>query len=274
MTGQPPDTRPRYPSDDEPEFELDPVAEQDPHAKPFIEHLEELRSTIIKSVVALTVGVTACFIFTPQILDIIKRPLIQAGVDPAKFLWNPGVIDPFIIQLQIGIFGGFILTLPAILYFLGGFILPALTTKEKGYLMPVFAAGAFLFIGGVLFCYFLLLPVAVTFFIEYSAYLGIEPRWPLNNYVGFVLQMLIAFGISFELPLVILVLNIFGLVSYAQLRDHRRHAAVIIVIFAACITPTSDLFSLALLSLPMYFLYEVCVWITLYRQRRDAKRVT
>ena len=247
------------------------LAANDPNAKPFLEHLEDLRWTVIKVLVALITGVTLCFFLTPQILDLIKRPLVQAGVDPAKFLWNPGVIDPFVIQLQIGIFGGFIVALPAILYFVGEFVLPALTTKERGYLLPVFASGALLFLAGVAFCYFMLLPVTVTFFIQYSEYLGIEARWPLSEYVGFVLQMLVAFGISFELPLIILVLNVLGIVQYHHLRDHRRHAAVIIVIFAACITPTSDLFSLALLAVPMYLLYEVCVWITLYRQRREAK---
>ena len=244
----------------------------DPHhlsAKPFLEHLEELRWTILKSVVALVIGVVVCFLITPQILDLMMGPLMQAGVDPKEFLWNVGVIDPFVIQLEVGLFGGFILALPFILYFVGQFVLPALTPHEKRYLLPAFTAGAFLFLGGVAFCYFVLLPVALQFFLDYSNYLGIEARWTLQNYVGFVLQMLVAFGISFELPLVILILNFFGLVSYEQLRDHRKHAAVIIVIFAACITPTSDLFSLALLSLPMYFLYEICVWVTYYKMRRE-----
>ena len=247
----------------------DAAEDRDPSALPFLQHLEELRWSILKSVVALVIGVVACFLVTPQILDLMMFPLVRAGVDPKEFLWNVGVIDPFVIQLQIGLFGGFILALPCILYFFGQFVLPALTAHEKGYLLPAFTAGAFLFLGGVAFCYFVLLPVALQFFLDYSNYLGIEARWTLQNYIGFVLQMLLAFGISFELPLVILILNFFGLVSYEQLRDHRKHAAVVIVIFAACITPTSDLFSLALLSLPMYLLYESCIWITYYKRETE-----
>lgn len=236
--------------------------------QPFLSHLEELRRMVLQCAGALVVTTTLCFIFTKQLIDLLLQPLLGIGIQPDDFLWTKGVIDPFLIQMQTGLFGGFALALPAMLYFVAGFVLPALHAEEKRYLLPTFAAGAFLFCTGVLFCYFFLLPIALGFFLDYNAYLGLRPMWPFYDYIGFVLQMLIAFGISFELPLVLLVLNVLGIVSADWLAHYRRHAVVAIMIFAACITPGGDLLSLFLLSAPMYVLYEGTLWIIRIREKR------
>jgi sec-independent protein translocase protein TatC len=242
---------------------------QEPESKPFLDHLEDLRDMLLKSAAALGIGMAACFFATKPIMEILLHPLRAIGEDPKNFLRVLGVIDPFSIQINISLFGGAILALPFILYYIGQFVLPALTDREKKFLLPAFTAGAVLFIGGVMFCYFVLMPKTLRFFLDYSAWMGVESQWTLSNYISFTVQMLLAFGISFELPLVLLILNVFGLVSSAFLSEKRRHAAVVIVIFAACITPTSDFFSLALLSVPMYLLYEACVWITLFREKKQ-----
>jgi len=244
------------------------VDEDGLETEPLRSQLEELRRRVLQCAGALVVTTTLCFIFTKQLIDLLLQPLMGIGIQPDDFLWTKGVIDPFLIQMQTGLFGGFALALPAILYFVASFVLPALHAEEKRYLLPAFAAGALLFTTGVLFCYFFLLPIALGFFLEYNAYLGLRPMWPFYDYVGFVLQMLIAFGISFELPLVLLVLNVLGIVSADWLAHYRRHAVVVIMIFAACITPGGDLLSLFLLSAPMYVLYEGTLWLIRIREKR------
>jgi sec-independent protein translocase protein TatC len=163
--------------------------------------------------------------------------------------------------MEIALFGGLILALPFILYFLGQFLLPALTARERHLLAPIFAGGAVLFVVGVTFCYFLVLSSTLKFFFAYNDYLGIEANWTAKALIDFEVQMLAGFGIAFEMPLIVLVLNLMGLVSAAQLASKRRHAAFFIFIAACCISPSTDLFSLSVLSVPMYLLFELCILI-------------
>jgi sec-independent protein translocase protein TatC len=239
--------------------------------KPFLAHLEDLRWTIIKCLVALGAGMTLCAFTAKYILRALYHPYRLAGQDPKKLI-NWGVVDPFSIHMEISLFGGAIVALPLMLYFLAQFILPALTTAEKKFLGPVFAAGAALFVVGVTFCYAFVLKATLAFFIGYSNYFGFESMWTAKALIDFEVQMLAGFGLAFEMPLVILVLNLFGLVSAAQLASKRRHAAVIIFIAACCIIPSTDLFSLSVLSVPMYLLYEACIWIARTVERRKAAR--
>ena len=239
--------------------------------KPFLAHLEDLRWTIIKCLAALVCGMVLCAFLARQILELLYRPLRQTGHDPKEILRNMGVVDPFSIHMEISLFGGVIVSLPLLLYFLGQFLLPALTAREKRFLAPVFGAGAGLFVIGVVFCYELVLRATLKFFLGYNDYFGWSTMWTAKALIDFEVQMLVGFGLAFEMPLVILVLNLFGLVSSAQLASKRRHAAVIIFIAACCIIPSTDLFSLSVLSLPMYLLYEACIWIARMVERRRAR---
>jgi sec-independent protein translocase protein TatC len=249
-------------------------------AKPFLEHLEDLRWMLIKCVITLAVAMAGCLFYVRDILLLLQYPLLEAlktrGGDPKQFLFSLNPTDPLTITLQTGVFAGFILSCPLLLYFIGQFVLPALTPKERRWILPSFAVGSLLFVAGVLFCYYLILPTAVGFFIDWSSYLNMEARYPVETYMGFTLQMLVAFGLSFELPLVITILALLGLVSSALLKEYRRHAFVIILVFAACVTPTSDFFSLAMLAGPMYFLYEASIVSTVFieRQRRQTERLS
>jgi sec-independent protein translocase protein TatC len=237
--------------------------------KPFLAHLEDLRWTIIRCVAALIVGVIICAFSAKYILKALYHPYRQTGHNP-KELFNFGVVDPFSIHMEISIFGGVILTLPLLLYFIGQFLVPALTEREKRFLAPVFASGALLFIVGVIFCYFLVLKNTLMFFFGYSNYLGFGANWTAKALIDFEVQMLLGFGIAFEMPLVILVLNILGVVSASQLASKRRHAAFFIFIAACCIIPSTDLFSLSVLTVPMYLLYEACIFIARIVERRRA----
>jgi len=240
--------------------------------KPFLAHLEDLRWTIIKCLVALSLGMVACAFLARQILQLLYRPLRATGHDPKELLRNIGVVDPFSIHMEISLFGGVIVSLPLMLYFLAQFVLPALTPAEKRFLGPIFAAGAGLFIVGVVFCYEFVLKVTLAFFLGYNDYFGWGTMWTAKSLIDFEVQMLVGFGLAFEMPLVILVLNLFGIVSAEQLASKRRHAAVIIFIAACCIIPSTDLFSLSTLSVPMYLLYEACIWIARTVERRRAAK--
>jgi sec-independent protein translocase protein TatC len=240
--------------------------------KPFLAHLEDLRWTIIRSVAALAVGMIICACTAKYILEALYHPYRQTGQDP-KNLVNWGVVDPFSIHMEISLFGGVILALPLLLYFIGQFLLPALTPKERGFIAPVFAVGAALFVIGVTFCYTLVLRATLQFFIAYSAYFGFTTMWTAKGLIDFEVQMLMGFGIAFEMPLVIFVLNLLGIVSAEQLASKRRHAAFGIFIAACCIIPSTDLFSLSVLSVPMYLLYESCIWIARLVERRRARAI-
>jgi sec-independent protein translocase protein TatC len=237
--------------------------------KPFLAHLEDLRWTIIRCAGALAVGVIICALSVKYILKALYHPYRQTGHDP-KELFNFGVIDPFSIHMEISIFGGVILALPFLLYFIGQFLLPALTPREKRFLLPIFIAGACLFVVGVTFCYTLVLRTTLLFFFSYSNYLGFGANWTAKALIDFEVQMLMGFGVAFELPLVILVLNLLGIVSADQLASKRRHAAFFIFIAACCIIPSTDLFSLSVLAVPMYVLYEVCIFIARIVERKKA----
>jgi sec-independent protein translocase protein TatC len=238
--------------------------------KPFLAHLEDLRWTILRSIAALLIGVIICAFTARYILDALYVPYIQAGHNP-KSLFNMGVVDPFSIHMEISVFGGLILSLPAILYFTGQFLLPALTPREKRFLGPIFAAGTILFFIGVTFCYAFVLRAAIEFFSSYSDYFGMTSMWTAKALIDFEVQMLVGFGVAFEFPLVLLVLNLFGIVSSAQLAEKRRHAALAIFIAACCIIPSTDPFSLSLLAVPLYVLYEGCIWITAIFEKRRAR---
>lgn len=248
--------------------------------KPFLDHLEDLRWMIIKCVVALALGMGLSLIFTDQILQILEEPLRKAieprGKNVEDFLIMQNMMDPLTVTIQTAISAGIVVALPFMLFFIGQFILPALSERERRMILPTFSFGVILFLGGVVFCYYLILPQAIEVFISWGENMRRTYLMPQNEYLGFILQMLIAFGLSFELPLVIIILSKLGIVSVEMLKEHRRHAVVIIIIFAACVTPTSDPFSLGMLAVPMYLLYELsifcAVWIERKRLREELEK--
>ncbi|VVM05935.1 Sec-independent protein translocase protein TatC [Methylacidimicrobium cyclopophantes] len=242
--------------------------------KPFLDHLEDLRWMLFKASGALVLAAIVGFVETKPILELLLAPLRKAGEDPTKILRVLGVVDPFSVQIQISLLTGIVLSLPAVLYFVGEFLLPALTPGEKRAVLPVFSVGALLFLLGGFFSYAVLLPQTLRFFVQYSRSLGVENQWTLPNYVDFVIQMVVGFGLAFELPLVVVLLTYFGILRAELLGRYRRHAIVAIIVAAACITPTSDPFTLFLLAAPMYLLYELSVWIAIGIERKKSPRLS
>ncbi len=236
--------------------------------KPFLDHLEDLRWMLIKMIVALGLSMFACLFFARQLLAVIIWPLQRVTADPKPFLRTLEVTGGFTLAMKLALDAGLIIACPFLLYFLAQFILPALTPKEKGLLTPAFTAGTGLFLAGVALAYFAVIPAGLRFFIQYNEYLGISSQWTIDNYVSFVSHMMLAFGICFELPLVVLILAKLGIVTHEFLRQKRPYVIVIIFIVAAVITPTTDPFNQCLLAVPMVVLYEACIWIAWWMERR------
>ena len=229
--------------------------------KPFLEHVEDLRWLILKCAGAIGLGAVAGMAGIGEVMEILRRPLwlAQGGglAEPTGALLALQVTDPMTVTLQIGLGAGMLLALPLVLYFVGEYLLPALEAGEKRLLVPTFVVGAFLFLLGASFCYFFVLPRALAFFQAFNRWLGLETSWTMASYTDFVLQMLVGFGLSFELPLVMVLLARLGILQRATVAEHRRHAVIVLLVLAACVTPTSDPFNLALMFVPLYGLFEL-----------------
>ena len=242
--------------------------------KSLIEHLEDLRTTLIKCAAALGLAMILCFTFRTQLAAIIQQPLAQVAPERAANLQSLGVADSFTISLELALYGGFVLAFPAIIYFLAQFILPALKPEEKRILLPAGIFGFILFLSGVAFCYQIVLPQALAFFFMDAQAMNWQPTWTVREYYSFTTQFVIAFGLSFQLPLAVLILVKTGILSVETLTKTRAFAIIIIFLAAAIITPTSDILTLLLMGLPMYVLFEFCIliaWIS--KTKKQNKKI-
>jgi len=240
--------------------------------KPFLEHLEDLRRTAIKMAIVLVAMTVFCFIFQEQMVAVIEKPLL--AIDPQKkSLVNFGVTDPLSIAIELSFYGGLILSFPFLVFFLAGFVLPALTPQERRLLYPAAGVSLGLFLVGVAFAYLVVLPPTLDYFFNYSKQMNWQPQWSVREYFSFTTQFIISFGLAFELPLAVLILVKLGIVDVALLRRTRAFAVVIIFFFAAVITPTSDLFTLMLMGGPMYFLYEICILIAWAMEKKERRQL-
>ena len=241
-------------------------------SKPFLEHLEDLRWTIVKMAITLGVTMIVCFAFRAALVRILQAPLRDVGsqIGTLKAL---GITDSIVISFHLAFYAGIVLSFPLLLYFLAEFVLPALTVVEKRFLFPAIAVSFALFLLGVMVCYFWLLPKTILFFFRDTESLGWAPTWTVQQYYSFVTRFTIGFGLAFELPVVVLALVRFGLITYKFMARTRPYAVVLIFILATIITPTPDILTLIALALPMCLLYESCIWIAWLMERRRLKRI-
>lgn len=239
--------------------------------KPFLEHIEDLRKMVIKMAIVLVVMTGGAFIFQSRIVHIMELPLL--AIDPErKSLVNFGVTDPFTISIELSFYAGLVLSFPFLVFFLAEFVLPALTPAERRMLYPAAAFSLGLFLVGAFFAYFYVLPPTLSYFFNYSQDFNWNPQWSVREYFSFTTQFVISFGLAFELPLAVLILLKLGLVNYELLKRTRAFAIVLIFLFAAVITPTSDIMTLILMGGPMCLLYEGCLVIAWWSDRRERKR--
>ena len=239
-------------------------------SKPFLEHLEDLRWTIVKMAITLIIAMVLCFAFRSALVQIMQRPLrdIDQSVGALRAL---GVTDSFTISFRLAFYAGIVLSFPLLLYFVAKFVLPALTAMEKRLLFPAILVSFGLFLTGVLTAYYWLLPKTILFFFRDTQSLGWAPAWTVQEYYSFVTRFTIGFGVAFELPVAVLALVRFGLVTYEFMARTRPYAIVLIFLLATIISPTPDILTMVAMALPMCLLYESCIWITWFARRKAAR---
>lgn len=180
--------------------------------------------------------------------------------------------ETFMLSMKLAFFAGIVLAFPLLLLFVLKFVLPGLHSNEKRMLWPAMAIGFGLFLGGVCFSYFFVLPRALLFFYEWSGDLGVSNDWRIGEYITFASRFTLLFGLSFELPVVVMVLVKLGLLSYDMMARTRTYAIVAIYIAAALITPTPDIMTLNLMALPMLLLYEICIWLAWLDRKKQREQ--
>ncbi len=177
--------------------------------------------------------------------------------------------ETFMLAIKLSIFAGIIISFPFLLYFILQFVIPGLKENERKALWPAMIIGFGLFLLGVFFCYFLVLPKALDFFFTYSAGMGVENEWRIGDYITFTTQFTLIFGLAFELPVVVMALVKMGLLSYQTMSNTRSYAVLTIFLVGAIITPTGDALTLSLLAVPMCLLYEMCIWLAYFNQKKE-----
>jgi len=178
----------------------------------------------------------------------------------------------FIVATKVAFYGGLVVASPFIFYFVAQFVFPALKMREKKHVYRGLAFGAGLFLCGICFCYFVLVPIALTASVQYAEWLGFTAnQWRAEDYVGFVCKFMLAMGIGFELPVLVLTLVKIGILNYRMLATGRPYVVVISGVLGAILTPP-DVITMLLMGVPIYALFELCIWITWYWERRDKKR--
>lgn len=307
--------------------------------KSFLEHLEDLRWTLMKCAGVIAVGFLGCLFAAPLLVKVLIWPLENSGLHKAEThprvtllvgtnrlgtfnletnranvfgtnqhtilemvpvesgtnmilavrvvtnevaatsaerrvnLINLGPAAAFFVALKLAMYGGIALGLPFLMYFIGQFVFPALKKAEKKYIYSGIAIGTGLFLCGIVFCYFLLMPVSLRAAVQYSEWMGFDVNdWRAEEYISFVSKILLGMGLAFELPVVILVMVKLGFLNYKKLAGFRVYMIVVNLIIAGVLTPGPDIVTQLLMAFPLQFLYEVSVWIAWYWERNERKR--
>lgn len=223
---------------------------------PFVSHLIELRDRLIRAVIAIAIafGILAFFPGPSGLYDLLAAPLV-AHLPKGATLIATNVISPILVPLKITLMAAFMLALPVVLYQVWAFVAPGLYSHEKKLVLPLVVSSTVLFIAGVAFCYFLVIP-GMSKFIQAFAPASITAAPDIEQYFGFVLTLFMVFGISFEVPIAVIVLARVGIVTIEQLKSYRGYFVVASFIIAAVVTPP-DVISQLALAIPMCILYEV-----------------
>jgi sec-independent protein translocase protein TatC len=239
---------------------------------PFLDHLEELRWRILWSLLALLIGMIVAFVLVTSV-DVIG--FLQDPIEPylqgRKLVYtHPGESFGIVMKVAFGV--GLILALPVVIYQTWAFLSPALYRHEKKVIIPAIAGAVLLFAVGVMVAYVAILPITLRFLLTFETE-SLEPMITAAQYFGFAITMSLAFGAVFELPIVILGLTALGIVTPRMLRRFRRYAVILSMVAGALITPGGDLLSLALLTGPIYLLYEASILGAQIVYRRRENRI-
>lgn len=244
----------------------------DQHSKPFVHHLDDLRRTVLWVAGFVATGMAIAIPLAPVILRWLKVPYYRAGLEDVIALRVMQVGGGLAIAMRVVVWSGLLMSLPFIVLAIGSFIFPGLTRHEKRAIMRGGGFSIGLFGAGVWMGFRWTVPVALQMMSRIESWMGTPAEfWETPGYVAFVLRLLIAFGLTFQLPVVILILGNLGILSSRQLRDKRRHVIVALMVLAMLLTP-SDPFTMMLMAAPLVVLYEICIWLVWSRERRSRGR--
>ncbi|MCJ7797841.1 MAG: twin-arginine translocase subunit TatC [Thermoleophilia bacterium] len=235
-----------------------------------IEHLGELRRRIVISTIAICVAVAFAFIEKDWVFRIIMAPLVHGTGQPIKLL-TLSPTEPFMSVLKVSIYFGLLLALPVILWQLWAFIMPALYENEKKRVLPYVLFTTVLFAGGVLFGYYVVLPIGLKFLVGYGGDI-FDQQQRAGEYISFVTLFLLAFGVVFEMPAIMVLLASAGIVSHHRMRRSRKYALIGIAFAAMVLTPSQDPVSMLLMMGPLVLLYELGILLARIVARRRVKR--
>ncbi len=223
---------------------------------PFTEHLEELRTRLIRCFVAIIVGAGGAYVFKEKLFEYLTQPLLSVMPAGGKIIFT-GLPEAFFTYLKVSLLTGLFLASPVIVFEFWMFITPGLYKKERFILGPIVLLSALFFVGGSMFGYYKVFPVGFQFFIDFGSG-DIQALPSMKEYFGFASKLLIAFGVVFELPIIITCMAAIGLVTPSFLRKNRKYALVLFFIGAAILTPP-DVVTQVMMALPLIILYEVSI---------------
>ncbi|MFN3474362.1 MAG: twin-arginine translocase subunit TatC [Blastomonas sp.] len=251
----------------------EPEDEIDASRAPLLDHLIELRQRLVRCVVALLLAFAVCFYFSEHIFAFLVVPLKEAFGDGNGRLVYTKLYEAFFVQVKVAIFAAFCVSFPIIANQLWAFVAPGLYRQEKRALLPFILATPLLFTTGAALAYYIVMPTAFHFFLQFqgeSGGLAVEALPSTDAYLSLVMQFILAFGISFLLPVLLMLLNRAGIVSRAQLISVRRYMIVAAFVAAAILTPP-DVVSQLMLAIPLVLLYEISILAIWFTERRAAK---
>jgi sec-independent protein translocase protein TatC len=231
-----------------------------------------LRTRLVYALIALGIATVICFVFRFQIWNFLSGPLLAADPDATVVSLNPQEV--FFSIMNVALWGGFFISFPIIAYQVWAFVAPGLYKNEQGAFLPFLVATPFLFVAGAALAYYLVIPLALEFLIGFAENTAEEGAIEIKNenrfseFIGFIKVMLLAFGMSFQLPVLLTLMGRVGLLTSEQLANGRKYAVVGIAALAALVTPP-DIISQFLLGIPVYILYEVSIFLV---RRFEAKR--
>lgn len=229
-----------------------------------LEHLGELRKSILISVAATFIAAMGCFYFNEFFLQVVTYPVRSIG----QTLIVTGVTEAFFVKLQLSFLAGFVIAFPIVSWAVWRFVKPALYAHERRLIYILFPATIFLFAGGVIFAYFVVLPLVLKFMV-YIAGENLETLFKVDQYVSFVMAFIIPFGLTFELPIVTFFLTKLGVIKPQMLSRNRKYAILIIVILGGVLSPGPDPISQVLMAGPVYILYEASILVAKYTKTRS-----
>ena len=229
---------------------------------PLTAHLEELRWRVVRALFGVMVAFSGCYFYSDRVFELLTRPLVGLG-DSRLQLIGTGVTEAFFTRLKVSLIAAVFVASPVIFWQAWGFVAPGLVEKERRLAIPFVLAATIFFVSGAVFCYVLVFPVGYAFFLEEYANIGVAPQIRISEYLSFAARMLLAFGATFEMPVVTFFLARLGVVTHRTLIGGLRYAIVVIFIVAAVLTPGPDVASQMLMAGPLMLLYVVSIGVAL-----------